>query len=119
MDTICFNSSSRLGLNGRQISEDQARLLFECEDDSTLKVKVVVSGPSEIVRPQTVGTGYKAVRCVLGVQISISQRLQGILRSRHGLKLDRHDDLSVMADAGASELRKSVRVIHLAVPEGS
>jgi hypothetical protein len=39
-----------LGLNGRQISEDQARLLFECEDDSTLKVKVVVPGPSEIVR---------------------------------------------------------------------
>ena len=34
----------------RQISEDQTKLLFECEDDSTLDVTIVDPGNSVIVR---------------------------------------------------------------------
>jgi hypothetical protein len=38
------------GARIRQISEDQAKLLFECEDDSTLDVTIVDPGNSVIVR---------------------------------------------------------------------
>jgi hypothetical protein len=38
------------GAKIRQISEDQAKLLFECEDDSTLDVTIVDPGNSVIVR---------------------------------------------------------------------
>jgi hypothetical protein len=38
------------GARIRQISEDQAKLLFECEDDSTLDVTIVNPGNSVIVR---------------------------------------------------------------------
>ena len=34
----------------RQISEDQTKLLFECEDDSTLDVTIVDPGNSVILR---------------------------------------------------------------------
>jgi hypothetical protein len=38
------------GARIRQISEDDAKLLFECEDDSTLDVTIVEPGNSVIVR---------------------------------------------------------------------
>ena len=38
----------------RQISEDQTKLLFECEDDSTLAVTIVDPGNSVIVGTRTV-----------------------------------------------------------------
>jgi len=38
------------GAKIRQISEDQAKLLFECEDGSTLDVMIVEPGNSVIVR---------------------------------------------------------------------
>jgi len=40
----------RKGARIRQISEDQAKLLFECEDDSTLDVTLVDPGNSLIIR---------------------------------------------------------------------
>ena len=40
----------REGCRIRQISEDQTKLLFECEDDSTLDVTIVDPGNSVIVR---------------------------------------------------------------------
>jgi hypothetical protein len=40
----------REGARIRQISEDQAKLLFECEDDSTLDVTIVDPGSSVSVR---------------------------------------------------------------------
>jgi hypothetical protein len=40
----------REGARIRQISEDQAKLLFECEDDSTLDVTLVDPGNSVIIR---------------------------------------------------------------------
>ena len=39
----------REGARIRQISEDQAKLLFECEDDSTLDVTVVDPGNSLVL----------------------------------------------------------------------
>jgi hypothetical protein len=39
----------REGARMRQISEDQAKLLFECEDDSALDVTIVDPGNSVIV----------------------------------------------------------------------
>ena len=38
------------GARIRQISEDETKLLFECEDDSTLDVTIVDPGNSVIVR---------------------------------------------------------------------
>jgi hypothetical protein len=38
------------GARIRQISEDGVKLLFECEDDSTLDVTIVDPGNSVIVR---------------------------------------------------------------------
>jgi hypothetical protein len=40
----------REGARIRQISEDQAKLLFECEDDNTLDVTLVDPGNSVIIR---------------------------------------------------------------------
>ena len=42
----------------RQISEDQAKLLFECEDDSTLDVTIVDPGNSVIVRDKNSQVKY-------------------------------------------------------------
>jgi hypothetical protein len=42
----------------RQISEDGAKLLFECEDDSTLDVTIVDPGNSVIVRDKNLGVEY-------------------------------------------------------------
>ena len=53
MKVIIVESNSpplREGARIHQISEDQAKLLFECEDDSTLDVTVVDPGSSVSVR---------------------------------------------------------------------
>ena len=42
----------------RQISEDQAKLLFECEDESTLDVTIVDPGNSVIVRDKNSQVEY-------------------------------------------------------------
>jgi hypothetical protein len=48
----------REGIRIRQISEDQAKLLFECEDDSTLDVTVIDPGNSVCVRDKNAGIEY-------------------------------------------------------------
>jgi hypothetical protein len=44
------NPPLRKGARIRQISEDQAKLLFECEDSSTIDLAIVDPGNSVIVR---------------------------------------------------------------------
>jgi hypothetical protein len=46
----CNSPPLQEGARIRQISEDQAKLLFECEDDSTLDLTIVDPGNSVIVR---------------------------------------------------------------------
>jgi hypothetical protein len=46
----CNSPPLKEGARIRQISEDQAELLFECEDESTLDVMIVDPGNSVIVR---------------------------------------------------------------------
>jgi len=46
------------GARIRQISEDQAKLLFECEDHSTLDLTVVDPGSSVAVRDKTYQVEY-------------------------------------------------------------
>jgi hypothetical protein len=46
----CNSPPLQGGAKIRQISEDQTKLLFECEDDSTLDVTIVDPGNSVIVR---------------------------------------------------------------------
>jgi hypothetical protein len=46
----CNSPPLHEGARIRQISEDQTKLLFECEDDSTLDVTIVDPGNSAIVR---------------------------------------------------------------------
>jgi hypothetical protein len=54
-----FNSPPlREGARIRQISEDETKLLFECEDDSTLDVTIVEPGNSVIVRDKNLGVEY-------------------------------------------------------------
>src|ERR1700724_640492 len=45
----CNSPPLKEGARIRQILEDQAKLLFECEDDSTLDVTIVDPGDSVIV----------------------------------------------------------------------
>jgi hypothetical protein len=46
----CNSPPLQEGARIRQISEDETKLLFECEDDSTLDVTIVDPGNSVIVR---------------------------------------------------------------------
>src|ERR1700688_2664990 len=46
----CNSPPLQEGARIRQISEDQAKLLIECEDDSTLDVTIVDPGNSVILR---------------------------------------------------------------------
>src|ERR1700736_6950344 len=46
----CNSPPLQEGARTRQISGDQTKLLFECEDDSTLDVTIVDPGNSAIVR---------------------------------------------------------------------
>ena len=48
----------REGARIRQISEDQAKLLFECQDDSTLDVTIVDPGNSVIVQDKNSQVEY-------------------------------------------------------------
>jgi hypothetical protein len=48
----------REGTRFRQISEDRAKLVIECEDDSTLDVTVVDPGSSVAVRDKTYQVEY-------------------------------------------------------------
>jgi hypothetical protein len=54
----CNSPPLREGARIRQISEDQAKLLFECEDDSTLDVTIVDPGNSVIVRDKNSQAEY-------------------------------------------------------------
>jgi hypothetical protein len=54
----CNSPPLREGARIRQISEDQAKLLFECEDDSTLDVTIVDPGNSVIVRDKNSQVKY-------------------------------------------------------------
>jgi hypothetical protein len=61
MTVIIAESNSPPLLEGariRQISEDGAKLLFECEDDSTLDVTIVDPGNSVVVRDKNLGVEY-------------------------------------------------------------
>jgi hypothetical protein len=49
----CNSLPLHAGARIRQISEDQAKLLFECEDESTLDVTIVDPGNSVIVRDKS------------------------------------------------------------------
>jgi hypothetical protein len=46
----CNSPPLQEGARIRQISEDEAKILFECEDDSTLDLTIVDPGNSVIVR---------------------------------------------------------------------
>ena len=46
----CNSAPLHQGARIRQISEDQAKILFECEDHRTLDVTIVDPGNSIIVR---------------------------------------------------------------------
>jgi hypothetical protein len=54
----CNSPPLQEGARIRQISEDGAKLLFECEDDSTLDVTIVEPGKSVIVRDKSLGVEY-------------------------------------------------------------
>jgi hypothetical protein len=46
----CNSPPLQVGAKIRQISEDQTKLLFECEDDSTLDLTIVDPGNAVMVR---------------------------------------------------------------------
>src|SRR6476646_3034671 len=54
----CNSPPIHEGARIRQISEDGANLLFECEDDSTLDITIVEPGNSVIVRDKNLGVEY-------------------------------------------------------------
>ena len=54
----CNSLPLQEGARIRQISEDGTKLLFECEDDSTLDVTIVEPGNSVIVRDKNPGVEY-------------------------------------------------------------
>jgi hypothetical protein len=54
----CNSPPLHEGAGIRQISEDQAKLLFECEDESTLDVTIVDPGNSVIIRDKDDGVEY-------------------------------------------------------------
>ena len=54
----CNSPPLHVGARIRQISEDGVKLLFECEDDSTLDVTIVEPGNSMIVRDKDLGVEY-------------------------------------------------------------
>ena len=54
----CNSPPIHEGARIRQISEDGAKLFFECEDDSTLDVTIAEPGNSVIVRDKNLGVEY-------------------------------------------------------------
>ena len=59
----------REGARIRQISEDQAKLLLECEDVSTLDVTVVDPGNSVSVRDKNDQVEYSRMTSVAGLSV--------------------------------------------------
>jgi hypothetical protein len=56
--TECNSPPLQEGARIRQISEDGAKILFECEDDSTLDVTIIDPGNAVIVRDKNLGVEY-------------------------------------------------------------
>ena len=54
----CNSPPLHEGARIRQVSEDQAKLLFECEDDSTLDVTIVDPGNSVSLRDKNSQVEY-------------------------------------------------------------
>src|ERR1700676_5294470 len=54
----CNSLPLQEGARIRQISDDQTKILFECEDDSTLDVTIVDPGNSVIVRDKNMQVEY-------------------------------------------------------------
>jgi hypothetical protein len=54
----CNSPPLHEGARIRQISENETKLLFECEDDSTLDVTIIEPGNSVIVRDKNLGVEY-------------------------------------------------------------
>jgi len=54
----CNSPPLQEGARIRQISENGVKILFECEDDSTLDVTIVDPGNSVIVRDKNRGVEY-------------------------------------------------------------
>ena len=58
LSRLFYGRKKHEGAKIRQISEDQAKLLSECEDGSTLDVTIVVPGNSVIVRNKDLEVEY-------------------------------------------------------------
>jgi hypothetical protein len=54
----CNSLPLHVGARISQISEDEAKLLFECEDESTLDLTIVDPGNSVIVRNKNLWVDY-------------------------------------------------------------
>jgi len=54
----CNSPPLQEGARIRQISEDETKLFFECEDESTLDVTIVDPGNSVIIRDKGDGVEY-------------------------------------------------------------
>src|SRR6202040_449397 len=54
----CNSPPLHEGARIRQISEDQAKILFQCEADRTLDVAIIEPGNSVIVRDKNLGVEY-------------------------------------------------------------
>jgi hypothetical protein len=54
----CNSPPLQEGARIRQISDDQAKLLFECEDDSTLDLTITDPGNSVIVQGKNLGVEF-------------------------------------------------------------
>src|SRR6476660_930198 len=59
----CNSPPLQEGARIRQIFEDQTKLLFECEDDSTLDVTIVEPGNSVIVRDKKPWSRISRISC--------------------------------------------------------
>jgi hypothetical protein len=56
--TECNSPPLHEGARIRQISEDETKLMLECEDDSTLDVTIIEPGNSVVVRDKNLGVEY-------------------------------------------------------------
>ena len=61
----CNSPPLQEGARIRQISEDEAKILFECEDDSTLDLTIFEPGKSVIVRDKNLGGRISRIGCGL------------------------------------------------------
>jgi hypothetical protein len=75
----CNSPPLHEGARIRQISEDQTRLLFECEDDGTLGVTIVDPGNSVILRDTNSRVGYLG-SCGSGVKHRVMIKFTSLQR---------------------------------------